>query len=161
MVLALKLVPRDVRNAINRATTRDLGPAWKQIVAEQAARAGHNTNLVLVPGTRIKPGNPPVLIAATSRRPIGRAKRLVPVSSWWAYEFGAADDVDRYQRKNRTQGGTHTVNRHTARGLPRRKRTGLVVFPGVAEIAPRLQSLWVQTFMYVWGQALDPDGSRG
>ena len=141
VALALKLIPRDVRNDINRTTRAELNPLWRSIVASHA----HTTldSKVLAKGARVKPGNPTVLVAASSRRPLSGG--LIPNESAAAFEFGTGsqNEVVGYQRKNKKSAGTHTVNRHTKRQIPR-KHSGRVVYSAFAEVAPRMASLWVQ-----------------
>lgn len=140
----LKLLDRDLRSQINRQTVAELGPVWKELVTKHASTSMDAR--VLVPGTRVKSGNPPILLAAQSRRPIGKTRRLVPNQDWPAWEFGAADVVVTYRRRS-PKGVEHTVKRHTRRQLPARDRSGRVVFAALAELGPRAVSLWVQTFM--------------
>lgn len=138
-VLALKGVDRDVRSRINKATTGTMGPEWKALVAERARTPWDQR--ILVPGSRIAAGNPPTAVAANSRRKIGR---MVPAEVWKGYEFGANRNAySRYQRRS-PKGKVHTVERRTMRHLPPVTRTGRVVYPAFAEIAPRMVSLWVQ-----------------
>lgn len=142
----LRALPRTTRNSINRATTATLGPLWKALVTQHATK--RMDALVLVPGTRVKGGNPPVLLAAQSRRGIGKARRLVPRDNYATFEFGVPDPgrLSVYQRRSKN-GGTHKVVRHASTGLRPRNQSGYVVYPALAEFVPRAVSLWVQTFM--------------
>lgn len=143
--LALKLVERDVRNAIRRSMRATMAPVWQSAVEE---RLGTRLDTaVLGSGVRVTPGNPPVLIAAGSRRPIRRGTRgLVPADDYHALEFGVLPaKPTTYRRVNRKAGGTHTVTRNVRAGLPPRTPGGRVVYPAAAELAPRLAALFVQT----------------
>lgn len=142
---ALKLVPRDVRNSINRSMRAEMNPAWRGAVAERTRTALDRR--VLNTGVRIAPGNPPVLYAAASSRAIRRGTGgLVPADDWHAVEFGAdREKLVMYQRRNRKAGGTHRVIRHAQRGLPSRVPKGRVLMPAAAELAERLASLFTQT----------------
>lgn len=151
-VLALKLADRDLRREINRATVAVGNRIWKPLVAAHATRAMDAR--VLVPGARVKAGNPPTAVAAASRRPIGRTRRLVPADSWHAFEFGASDREVTYDRRSR-KGTVHRVTRHTRRQLPPRIRAGRVVFPAFAETAPRIVSLWVQLIVKKYAEAAE------
>lgn len=141
--IALKRVSRDVRSDINAALRQQGNDIWRGEVAGKT-----RTSLdaaVLGSNVRVAAGNPPQAIAAGSRRPIGSSRRLVPDRDWPAWEFGTdnKDAYSRYTRKSRN-GGTHTVERRTMRGLPPRYRKGRVLYPAVKESAPRIGSLLVQ-----------------
>ena len=137
IVIAMSRLRRDVRNDINRATRATLAPAWQGEVKERAT--GPMDRRVLDAGTRLKPGNPPVLQAAQSRRGIGKSKRLKPSTEWYAWEFGA----DREKYETYTRKG-HKVTRRAQRQLPTRYRKGRVIYPAAANIIPRAAALWVQ-----------------
>ncbi|WP_026874292.1 hypothetical protein [Jiangella gansuensis] len=142
VVLALKAMDRDLARDIRRDTVRTMGPEWKEAVQRRAS--WHMDHRVIVPGTRIAGGNPPTMIAASSRRRLSGG--LVPVQAWGGFEFGSnRSRRTTYTRRNRRTGGTHSVTRNTTRQLPRRAPRGRVAYPAVAEMAPRLASLWVQT----------------
>ena len=142
MALSLKLIPRDVRNDINKTTRAALNPEWRESVNYYASTTMDKK--VLAKGARIKPGNPVILTAATSKKALSGG--LVPDSvTARAFEFGAEDreSVTGYDRRNRSGSGSHTVRRHTKRQMPRRN-TGRVVYRAAGEMLPRMTSLWVQ-----------------
>jgi hypothetical protein len=144
VALALKLIERKTRNDINRETRATLNPLWRSIV--QLNATSEMDRRVLAKGARVQPGNPTVLIAASSKRALSGG--LVPDDRAIAagFEFGVDDAEQRvrgYERKNRSGSGSHKVKRHTARQMPTRSK-GRVVYSSFAEIAPRLTSLWVQ-----------------
>jgi hypothetical protein len=153
-VLALKSADRELRGNINRATVEVGNAIWRPTVEAHATR--HMDARVLAVGARVKGGNPPVAMAANSTRPVGKTKRLIPATMWQGFEFGAdRESYSRYQRVNRTTGGTHTVERRTMRGLPPRYRKGRVVFPAFADVAPRMVSLWVQLIIKAYNDAAE------
>lgn len=140
--LALKLIPRQVRNDINRESRKMGNAAWRGVVNQNART--ETDRLVLAKGARVKPGNPLVLTAATSKRKLSGG--LVPNDSGRAFEFGAKNrrgHVSTYDRRNRSGSGTHKVARHTRRGLPQ-PSSGRVIYESAAEIAPRISKLWVE-----------------
>lgn len=142
VALGLKLVPRDVRNDINRTTRASLNPEWRESVNYYAS--SNMDKKVLAKGARIKPGNPVILTAATSNKALSGG--LVPNSIVSrAFEFGAGDreEIVGYSRRNRSGAGSHEVRRRTRRQLPR-QNTGRVVYRAAGEMLPRLTSLWVQ-----------------
>lgn len=141
--IALKRVDRSIRQDINAAMRQQGNAIWRD---ETTGRTRTSMDeAILTKGARVAAGNPPVLIAASSKRPIGRSRRLVPDKAWAAWEFGSdnRDAYSRYQRKSKN-GGTHQVERRTMRGLPPRYRKGRVLYPAVQESAPRLAALLVK-----------------
>lgn len=144
VALALKLVGRELRNEINRATRAELNPIWREAISYYAT--SKMDKLVLAKGARVKPGNPTVLTAATSKRALSGG--LVPNEDARIWEFGTPQRQEfvGYERKNRTGSGTHTVNRRTKRQLPYINK-GRVVYAAAAESLPRITSLWVQTIV--------------
>ena len=139
--LALKLIPRDLRNDINRETRRVLNPVWREAVNAEAVTKVDKA--VLAKGARVAPGNPTQLLAATSKRPLSGG--LVPNDrdEAAALEFGSPDrnSTTTYKRKG------HDVTRRTERQLPWRQANGRVVYAAFAKIAPRIASLWIQTIV--------------
>jgi len=146
VALGMKVVERDVKNAINRATRAELKPIWQSEL--DAAMAGTNTFTGrILQGSRVSPGNPPTLYAATSRRPIGKSKRLNPAEHFYLGEFGGRDNLYRRYTRRSENGVSHTVERRTNTGLPQQIRNGRVVYPAAAGAAPRLAALWTQVFV--------------
>lgn len=136
--LALKLMPRQIRNDINRETRAKINPAWREAVAGKAST--EMDRRVLVKGARVAPGNPTQLLAATSKKPLSGG--LVPNDrdAAAAYEFGTPNPnaETTYTRKGAS------VTRHTERQLPWRRKDGRVVYAAFAQVAPRIASLWIQ-----------------
>lgn len=155
---AMKLVERDVRNAINRQMRGAMTPVWRSAV--DARLETRLDAAVLGTGVRVAPGNPPSLLAAGSRRPIRRGTRgLVPAEQWQAVEFGVtAAGPATYPRRNRKAGGTHTVTRNVRAGLPARAPRGRVIWQAAADVAPRLASLFVQTVVRGIHEAAEAGG---
>lgn len=152
--IALKRAERDVRNSINRSMRSVMNTVWRGAVTERARTSLERR--VLDTGVRVAPGNPPVLHAAGSRRALPGG--LVPASDWHAAEFGAdREAVTSYNRRS-PSGGTHRVTRHTRRQLPARAPRGRVVWPAVAEVGPRLGSLFVQTIVRGIHEAVEKGG---
>lgn len=147
VALALKLMPRTMRNDLNKEVRSMGNQIWRPIVDSNA----HTTmdKKVLAKGARVKPGNPLTLTAATSKRPLRKGPgALVPNEDGRAWEFGskARNKRTEYPRKNRRAGGTHSVTRRTARQMPA-PSSGRVVYESAAEIAPRITAYWVQSIV--------------
>lgn len=153
VVYGLKLVPRDVRNRINRDTRATLKPIWQQEIAKQLPGTDSFTARLAGKGL-VSGGNPPVMRAYTSRRPL-RPGGLYADRDGYLGEFGGRSTLySRYTRKS-PNGGRHTVERRTMLGLPPTIRRGRVAYPAAAETAPRMASLWVQTFVRAVHEALE------
>jgi hypothetical protein len=138
-VLGFKELDATYRRELNKATRTVLGPEFVRAVA-----AHGRTNLdtrVLVAGAKVAGGNPPVLVAGSSRRRMRGG--MVPDRDAAAVEFGTLDRNHRttYQR----QGAK--VTRRTRRQLPARVKSGRVVMPAVADVVPKVTSMWVQQFV--------------
>lgn len=142
VTLALKAVDKETRSAINKATRDTLNPVWRGALASNAATPLESA--LLVKGGRVAAGNPPRMIASNSKRPVSKGSTLTADRYGRAFEFGTKDQnkYGTYTRKNRGGGGTHQVTRRTARQLPAYRSQGRVIFPAVAEVAPRMVSLW-------------------
>lgn len=141
VVLVMRGLERPLVREINTRTRDELGPLWKSLVELHAQR--HDDTRILAKGARLKPGNPPQVIAASSRRALRGG--LIPAEQYHVREFGGErDKITTYTRKS-PRAGTHSVTRHTSRQLPPRYRKGRVVWPAFAEFAPRAVALWVQT----------------
>jgi hypothetical protein len=155
-VLAMRLMGKELRGEINKATRDTMNPVWRDLVA---ARATSQTDkVILVPGTRIAAGNPPAAVAASSSRKLsggGTPKQLAK-----AREFGAVNRnaESTYARRNRKRGGTHQVTRRTQTQLPPATRSGRVVYPAFAELAPRMVSLWMQIIVRKTHEAFEKGG---
>jgi hypothetical protein len=153
VVYGLKLVPRDVRNRVNRDTRSTLKPIWQQEIQKHLAGTDTFTGRMIGKGL-VSGGNPPVMRAATSRRPM-RPGGLVPDVEGYLAEFGGRDTLYSTYRRRSPNGGRHEVHRRTRLGLPRTERRGRVVYPAAAETAPRMASLWVQTFVRAVYEAVE------
>lgn len=148
-VLAFKLADRGIRKQLNDSTRTQFNEPWRSAVT--AAAGTQLERRVLVPGTRVQAGNPPVFIAAASRRPLSGG--LVPATQWPGVEFGANDTVSTYSRVS-PKGTRHQVTRHTRRQLPRRRKHG-PVFTTVSQFSERAARLWVQILVKVYADAAD------
>lgn len=150
--LALKAAPREVRKIVTDDTRTVMGPVW---VGEVNARASTRADtLVIAKGARIKSGNPPTAVAASSTRKLRGG--LIPADTWGPIEFGSPgrDKATTYRRKNRKGGGTHSVTRRTRAQLPAAAPAGRVAFPAFAEVAPRVVALWVASIVRAYYTAL-------
>ena len=138
-VLGFRELDAAYRRDLNRATRTVLGPEFGRAV-QQHARTRLDTR-VLATGAKVQGGNPPVLVAGASRRRMRGG--MVPDTHWPTVEFGTLDrdKMTTYAR------GNGKVTRHTRRQLPARVKSGRVVMPAVADVIPKVTSMWVQQFM--------------
>lgn len=153
VVYGLKLVPREVRNAVNRETRATLKPIWQQELQRQAAGRDPFTARMVGKGL-VSGGNPPVMRAYTSRRPL-RPGGISPDAEGYLAEFGGRSSRSSTYRRRSANGGRHDVTRRTMLGLPQTISRGRVAYPAAAEVAPRMASLWVQTYVRAVYQALE------
>lgn len=122
-VAAMKAADRQLQRDI-RQRTKSADPVWKQAV-QSRARTDQDRALVRV-GTRLAPGNPPTLQAATSKRVMSKRRQgrgtLVPARDYAHVEFGST-------RSTR---------------VPRSTPSGRIVYPAVAAVAPVIAARWAQ-----------------
>lgn len=142
-VLALKRVDKDLRRDINARVRDTIKPVWERSLAQRVKWAPEQ---VILKGARVAAGNPPALVAAASTRRWRPGSSLVPRDDWHALEYGASNRgaFVSYERRS-PNGGTHTVRRRTKAHLMPRRRNGYVIGPAVADIAPRVAALFVQS----------------
>lgn len=148
-VLAFRLAGRDLRKRINDSTRATFNAPWKTGIDSRARTRLEKR--VLVPGARIRAGNPPVFVAAASRRRLRGG--FVPDTMGHAVEFGAADTAVTYTATSR-KGTRYQVTRHTRRQLPARRRRG-PVFQTLDEMYHRVPSLWTQLIIKVYADAAE------
>jgi len=145
IILATKAAPREVRNAINREMRAHLNPIAGLPDVDQT---------ILGKGARVKAGNSSQLIAGNSTKALSGG--LVPNRWAKSWEFGTYDRERKrtYTRRNRRNGGSHTVSRRTRRQLPAQAKQGHAIWPSAAESIPRVVSLQVQTVVRVLNDML-------
>lgn len=149
-VLAMSRADADVRRDVARRMRETMNPVWRDEVTRGGAGIAGR---VLSSGARIAGGNPPQLIAASSRRGLGKGKRLVPDRHWAGYEYGANPDTTRMVASRK---GTK-YRRHVMRHLPARGK-GRVLEPAAARVLPRIAAYWVQSVVRAFMDAADGKG---
>lgn len=149
VVVSMKALPAKLRATVRTDTRTTMGPVWKQLVTgnarttqERAVLAGGTSGA----GVRIAGTNPPVLVAASSRR--ARSGGLVPADDYSSVELGTRRPNLRATWSRTSPEGT----RHQVRGWPERqlqnyRKGGYVVFPAVREIAPRIVKFWTASIV--------------
>jgi hypothetical protein len=155
--LALKAAGRDLRRDIYARMRATMNPEWQDAVNRRTRT--RLSQVTIGRKVQIKAGNPPVLMAATSTRRVSKkGGGLIPSVHWAGIEYGT-NDPDAYSeyRRRSANGGSHRVRRRVMRHLPARSR-GRVLGPAVAEIAPRLASLAVQSIVRAYMDIINPRG---
>ena len=144
-VLAMKRADTAIRRDVAQRMRETMNPAWRSEVTNGAGSglAGR----VLTAGVRIAGGNPPQLIAASSRRKIGRG--IIPDRHWAGYEYGAQDSA----RTVTSSKGTR-YRRHVMRHLPPRS-DGHTLGPAAARILPRIAAYWAQSVVRAFMDAAE------
>lgn len=151
-VLALKRADSSVRRDVSQRMRETMTPAWKQEVTSHLTGRSLEGAMIL-PGTRIAAGNPPQLIAGSSKRTIGSGGGLTPDKHWAGFEYGAGDGMRPVTSKN-----GKTYKRHVMRHLPARNSRGYVLGPASAAILPRVASYWCQSVVKAFMDAADGKG---
>lgn len=154
-VLALSRAPAEIRKAVNTGMRQTMNPVWRSEVSQHLTGAGRMEGRLLTAGARIAGGNPPQLVAASSKRRIGSGGGLVPSTDWPIFEFGSYGTKTSEMVSKR---GTK-YTRHTRRGLPTFVKTGRVLYPAAASVLPRIAAFWTQTVVRVFMDALDGKAS--
>ena len=148
-VLAMKRADTQIRRDISQDMRTTMNPVWKNAVNHHLTGSSRMEARMLTPGTRIAPGNPPQLVAASSRRKVG-TNGLIPDVNAAGYEFGASDAT----RTTISRKGT-IYKRHVMRHLPPRRRNGYVVHPAAARVLPRIAAYWVQSIIRAFMDAAE------
>lgn len=154
IILATKAAPREVRNAINREMRSHLNPIWRESINSKISGLPDVDQTILGKGARVKAGTSSQLIAGNSTKALSGG--LVPNRWSKSWEFGTNDREKKrtYTRRNRSNGGSHTVSRRTRRQLPAYAKQGHAIWPSAAESIPRVVSLQVQTVVRVLNEML-------
>ena len=151
-ILAYKQLSRDLRRELN-AEVRDFSDLWKHEIA--ARSRGDIDSRVFTGGARIKAGNPPVFLAANSKRKVTRSRPgIVPIRHWRGYEYGANPRRSTYARRSKN-GGSHQVTRQANRHLPPPSRTGRTLGPAVRELIPMIAQRWAKMTIAKFLDALE------
>lgn len=119
-------------------------PEWQEGLRDRAV--SRLDDKVLVRTARVQVRDTNVVLRSGA---VGKLKTLTaPV------EFGVSRDwVTTYQGRRGSK--RFPVTRHTVRQLPTRRPKGRVVYPTAANLIPRFASLWVQTIIRTFYEALE------
>jgi hypothetical protein len=143
-VLAIRSVPKEIRAQIRKHTKAMAEPEWKQGVASRAqSKLDHK---VLVKTARVQVRDTNVVLRS------GATAKLKDLTK--PVEFGAdREQVTSYQGRRGSK--RFNVKRHTARQMGWRRQEGRVVYPTANDLIPRFASLWVQTVIRTFYEAIE------
>lgn len=143
-LLAIASVGKEIQAQLRRHTKRVAEPEWQKGLAERASSKLDHKVLVKTARVQVRDTNVVLRSGAT-----GKLKDITrPV------EFGAdRNQVKTY--KGRRGSKRFNVKRHTARQLGWRRKGGRVVWPTAEDMIPRMVSLWVQTTVRTFHEALE------
>lgn len=131
-VLAIQSAGKDIRRDIRTQTRAVAGPEWKAAIEK---RAGSVQQARMIAKTaRVAVGDQSVRVRAAGSRRKALSGGATPVEHGKAWEFGS---------------------RTRSRGIPGPRRSGYVFYPALAEMAPRIIALWVQTAIRRVHEALE------
>lgn len=148
-VLAMKRADAAVRRDVAARMRDTMNPVWR---SEVAGHASGVAGQMFTAGTRIAGGNPAQLVAAASRRKIGRG--LIPDRHWAGFEYGAnrASGVRTVTSRKGTKYRRHVMNHLPPRG------DGRSIEPAVKAVLPRIAAFWTQSVVRAFMDAADGKG---
>lgn len=151
-LLAIRRAPSEIQKQVRQQTKAKLLPEWQKGLRERAdTRLQHR---VLADTAKATVSNQNVRLSSA-----GSAKKLSgglqPSKNGRGVEFGASPEKYRTYDRRSKNGGTHKVTRRTGRPMGPTNRKGNVIFPTVSELIPRFASLWVQTTIRTFYDAIE------
>ncbi|TFC94574.1 hypothetical protein E3T28_14830 [Cryobacterium sinapicolor] len=151
-ILSIRRAPKEIQAQIRKHTKAMAAPEYRKAMAESAETRLEHRVLVQTGTVAVSNQNIKLSSGASTRALSGGLK---PSENAAAIEFGTKRDLVRtYDRRSR-KGGTHKVTRHTRQQLRPLNRKGYVFYPAVTSLIPRIASLWVQTTVRTFHEALE------
>lgn len=151
-ILAMRRIPTDLRRDLNKNIRTTFNPIWQE---EVGSRTSGGLDQAFLKGTRIKSGNPPAFVAASSKRKITKSGGgVIPLQHWPGLEYGSRGRVSTYTRTS-PRGISHNVERTTTNHLRGRSKQGRVLGPSMTTLLPRLSSFFAQSVIRTFLDALD------
>lgn len=151
VVLALRTANKDLVRDINFYSRKVIAPEFYKGLD---SRARNMAELKLLAGTgRVKVSAQGVTLQAG-----GLSRRLsggLSTDDARAVEFGAKRQVVETYRTKSRKGRAYNVTRHTQRQLKWSTKKGFVVYPTAVDLIPRIASLWVQTTVRLFAEAME------
>ncbi len=151
-ILAIQGFEREVRKQVRQRLKAMAQPEFQKAVTERADTKLEQ--LVLANTARVSVSDQNVMLqAARIGRPLSGG--LNPKTDWAAVEFGADTKAERTYDAVSSRGKHYKVTRRTSAQLRPRRRQGYAVFPAIAEMIPRIASLWIQTTIRTLHETLE------
>jgi len=134
-IYAIKAAPANIRADLRRQTKAVIGDEWRRALHAQPATVQQSRMLVAT--ARVKASDQSVALESANSRRKALSGGLTPLGAGKAFEFGKA-------------------KRH-GRQFPAPRKSGYIVYPAFADVAPRALALWVQTTVRVIAEGLEGD----
>lgn len=150
VILAMRGMDRALAKELRAATQKNVKPIWRESVLGNVSTRLETRVLANTATTLVRDNNVQLKAGASSKRMRGGAAVSDLVHS---AEFGANRDFER-QVPGRGRTGKPYTRRTRAQFRPR-MRKGYVVYPAAADAIPRLASLWVQTTIRTFIEAIE------
>ncbi len=155
LLLALRGARTDVNRQVRQHSREVIGPVYKRELAERVTSRVETR--VIYDSARASVSNQNVrLTAATSKRKLSGG--LVPARDFSAVEFGMNSGKTVDVTATSTRGKRYSYTRSMGSRFRPNRRGGYVFYPSIANIAPRIISLWIQTAVRTLGDAIDGKG---
>jgi hypothetical protein len=153
-IAALKLANKNVQKQIRAQSKRVIEPVYKEALATAAGSTRSFYGQGIIQSARVKISEQNVTVSTGSTK--GKFRNGLDMrKSIRSMEFGSSGGrKTTYNRKSR-RGGTHKVTRLTMGQFGPKAPKGRVFYPAVRELAPRVISLWVQTVIREYADALE------
>lgn len=143
LVVGLSYADREFANGFRREARAKLMPEWKG--ALEQSRPNRLQRRVLVQSSNVTVTDRSIRLRSGSTGRLSSGTTVASVAR--AVEFGQAQNFrTRYQRRNESKPGEHTVVRRTAVPVGPRKKTGKVVYPALERFVPRAGAITVDLF---------------
>lgn len=152
LLLALRGARKDVATEVRKHSREVIGPVYRRELAERVS--SRLETRVIYDSARASVSNQNIrLTAATSKRRLSGG--LIPARDYGAVEYGMNSGRQMDVSATSSKGKTYSYTRSSGSRFRPNRRQGYVFWPTVANIAPRIVSLWVQTAVRTLGDAID------
>lgn len=152
MIVGLKLLGPDFSRAFRKVARMKIEPEWKK--ALEQSRPNRLQRHVLVATSRVSVTDKAIRLRAGHSGRLAKGDSNASIAR--AVEFGQSPAFrSRYQRRNETESGTHTVVRRTAIPVGPRAADGKVVYPALKRFVPEAAAIAADTFADVVEEAID------
>lgn len=151
-ILSIRRAPTEIKKRIRQHTKDIAATEWTKALAERAETRLEHALLVNTARVQVSDQNIKLKSGSLTKKLSGG----LPVSEGAPIaEFGTNTQAKKtYQRKSK-KGGFHSVTRRTRRAFKPINNKGYVVYPAAGEMIPRIASLWVQTTIRTFYEALE------